>query len=186
MTYAQMKKKVLALIEELNKESELLTDDTDIAAKIDYVINQVMFELARMKKIPKYVEMSVTNGQTITFSDIGTAAQCKVYQIDAVCGVPYEQKASGTVIKFSDAGTAEIDFFAYPQEITDANKNTYTFDLSDDVLEIMPYGVAADLLKNDVSAGYGNIYTNRYEQMLTRLDSRYKMMTISVDGGVDI
>ena len=52
MTLKEMKRKVLALIEELNPDSDLLTDDPDIATKINEVINQVMFELARMKKIP--------------------------------------------------------------------------------------------------------------------------------------
>ena len=53
ITLGEMKKKVLGLIEELNPKSTLLTDDPDIAAKHNDVINQVMFELARMKKIPK-------------------------------------------------------------------------------------------------------------------------------------
>ena len=34
MTNLEMKKKVLSLIEELNPDSELLTDDPDIAASI--------------------------------------------------------------------------------------------------------------------------------------------------------
>lgn len=186
MTYKQMKRKVLALIEELNEESELLTDDPDIAAKIDGVINQVLAELARMKKIPRYVEFAVVDGQVVTFSDIGAAANCKVYQVDMVCGVSHDQKASGTVMKFLDSGIAGFDFFAYPTEITDENKDTYEFELSEDALEMMPYGVAADLLKSDVSAEYGNVYANRFEQMLSRLDSRYRTTSIRIEGGVEI
>ena len=37
MTLEEMKKKVLGLIEELNPESKLLTDDPDIATKINSV-----------------------------------------------------------------------------------------------------------------------------------------------------
>ena len=37
MTLQEMKRKVLALIEELNPNSDLLTDDPDIAAKINAV-----------------------------------------------------------------------------------------------------------------------------------------------------
>ena len=70
MTLLEMKKKVLALIEELNPDSELLTDDPDIAGKINEVINQIMYELVRYKKIPKYVELEVTEGDTITFAEI--------------------------------------------------------------------------------------------------------------------
>ena len=52
MTLTEMKKKVLRLIEEINPNSELLTDDPDIANKINDVINQIQNELARIKKIP--------------------------------------------------------------------------------------------------------------------------------------
>ena len=44
MTLNDMKQKVLALIEELNPDSKFLTDDPDIATKINDVINQVIFD----------------------------------------------------------------------------------------------------------------------------------------------
>ena len=50
----------------------------------------------------------------------------------------------------------------------------------------MPYGIAADLLKSDVSAEYGAIYATRYETMLQRLDPRYQMTSVYIEGGVDI
>lgn len=186
MTYAEMKRKCLALIEELNEDSELLTDDPDISAKIDGVMNQVMGELARMKKIPCYLELPVAAGQLLRFSDIAAAEGHKVYQLGTVCGVGYTAKAEGTVLKFTESGTAEIEFYAYPEMITDENKENYEFELSGDALEIMPYGVAGDLLKSDVSAEYGNVYANRYEQMISRLDSRYRTVAFSVEGGVEI
>ena len=50
----------------------------------------------------------------------------------------------------------------------------------------MPYGVAADLLKSDVSNGYGQIYSQRYETMLQRLDPRHSEGFIYMSGGVNI
>ena len=161
MTLLEMKKKVLGLIEELNPDSALLTDDPDIATKIHDVINQVMYEMARMKKIPKYLELSVSAGDLITFADIEAESGYEVYQIDTVSGVNFVPKADGTVLKILETGTAEIDFFAYPERITEKTVNGYEFELSPDALEIMPYGIAADLLKSDVSSGYGNIYAER-------------------------
>lgn len=186
MTYMEMKRKVLALIEELNEDSEMLTDDPDISAKIDGVMNQVMGELARMKKIPRYIEIPVTAGDILCFADIEAAEGHRVHQLSRVCGAAYVTKADGTVLKFTESGVAEVDFYAYPQTITDENKDRYEFELSGDALEIMPYGVAADLLKSDVSAEYGTVYANRYEQMLARLDPRYQMTAFSVEGGVEI
>lgn len=182
-----MKKKVLGLIEELNPDSDLLTDDPDIATKINGVINQVMYELARMKKIPKYVEMAVSAGDVLEFADIERACGYEIYQISLVCGVNYCPKASGTVLKILESGTAEIDVFVYPEMITEKTKDkAYEFELSPDVLELMPYGVAADLLKSDVSAEYGTIYATRYETMKQMLDPRYQMTSITIEGGIQI
>ena len=187
MTLEEMKKKVLGLIEELNPENKLLTDDIDISTKINPVINQIQYELARMKKIASYVEIPVEAGDTITFEDIEKESGNVVYQLDIVRGIDYEMKAQGTLIKVLSNGIAEVEFFKYPEMITETTKDkAYEFELSQDALEVMPYGVASDLLKSDVSANYGEVYTQRYETMLARLDHRYSMPRISIEGGVDI
>ena len=187
MTLYEFKKKVFALIEELNPNSEMLTDDPDLAAKVNEVINQLQFEMARLKKIPKYVEMAVSAGDVIEFSDIEKKCGNEVYQINLVCGVDYTPKANGTVLKINKSGTAEIDVYVYPERITDQTKDkAYEFELSPECLEIMVYGVAADLLKSDVSAEYGSVYASRYESMIQRLDPRYQMSSISIHGGISL
>lgn len=186
MTLLEMKKKVLGLIEELNPDSELLTDDPDIATKINDVINQVMFELARFKKIPDYVEIEVSEGDLLRFEDIASASGYEVYQIDMIRGINYELKAQGTIIKAMEDGTAEIEFFRYPERITEKTNKNYEFELSADALEIMPYGVAGDLLKSDISTNYGQIYSQRYESMIQRLDHRHNLSGIYIEGGVSI
>lgn len=187
MTLLEMKKKILGMIEELNPLSEYLTDDPDIATKINEVINQIMYELARFKKIPRYVEMEVSEGDIIEFADIEKAVGNEIYQIDVVYGVRYVPRANGTVLKILEGGTAEINCFVYPERITEKTKDkAYEFELSNDALEIMPYGVAADLLKSDVSTEYGAIYANRYQEMIQRLDSRYHMASIFIEGGVEV
>ena len=184
MTYKEMQKKYLSLIEELNPLSDHLTDDPDIEAKQMEVVNQIMFEVARQKKLPKYVEMPVTEGQIVEFSDIEDACGYEIFQLNLVCGVRYTPKASGTVLKFKDSGIAEIDVYVYPERITEQNANGYEFELTSDVLEIMPYGIAADLLKSDVSADYGSVYSARYELMLQRLDPRHSLTSVYIEGGV--
>ena len=172
------------MIEELDVDMDSLTSDQDIETKLNDTINQVMFELARMKKIPDYVEMEVQKGDLIRLDDIGNASGYDVYQIDRVRGVQMEYKANGTIIKALESGTMEIDYFKYPERITEKTNGSYEFELSADALEVMPYGVAGDLLKTDVSTSYGQIFTERYETMLGRLDPRYAMGTFSVEGGV--
>lgn len=185
-TLGEMKQKVLALIEELNPESDQLTDDPDISAKHNHVINQVMFEAARIKKLPKYIEMGVTEGQLIDFATLKEECGKDVYQFSRVKGVDHEYKADGTIIKILETGTAEIDFYVYPERITADTSDDYVFELSPDVLEIMPYGIAADLLKSDISTEYGSIYATRYETMLQRLDPRNNLASIYFEGGVMI
>ena len=186
MTLTEMKKKALGLIEEVNPDSPVLTDDPDIATKLNDVINQIMFELVRIKKIAKYVEMNVAEGSLLTFEDIGNEVGYDIYQLGNVSGVHYVPKANGTVLKIMESGTLEIDCYVYPERITEKTKDSYEFEISDDVLEIMPYGIAADLLKSDVSSEYGSVYATRYEQLKNMLDPRNSMTNIYIEGGVSI
>ena len=182
-TLKDIKMQTLALIEELNPDSVLLTDDPDIQAKLHYVINQVMFELARMKKIPMYLEMDVSEGDLVDFAMIRKKCGKEVYQLDKISGATHVFKANGTIVKFLEEGTAEIDFFVYPTAINAETTDAYEFELSQDCLEILPYGVAADLLKSDVSAEYGSVYATRYENMLQRLDPRNHLTSVVLEGG---
>lgn len=186
MTLMDMKYKVLRLIEEANPNNENLTDDPDISMKINDVINQILYELARFKKIPRYIEFEVTKGETIDFERLEKECGSEIYQIANVTGISFQPKADGTVIKVLEDGTAEIECYIYPERIDDKTKKNYEFELSPDALEIMPYGIAADLLKSDVSTEYGAIYAQRYEELKSRLDSRYSMPSITFEGGVNI
>ena len=187
MTLNEMKKKILKLIEEYDKTNNTdFTNDPDIALKINDVINQIMFELSRVKKIPNYLELDVVEGDLIGFPDIKLETKQDVYQIDVVKGVKHEFKAQGTIIKVLEDGIAEIEYFSYPKRITDENAADYVFELSDDVLEVMPYGVAGDVLKSDVSNAYGNVYSQRYEQLKSQLDIRYNTGSIEIEEGVSV
>lgn len=180
MTLTEMKKKVLKLIEEINEESNLLTDDPDISAKINEVINQIQNELSRIKKIPAREELivDITEQDMYDFKDIDK----NMFQLNLIRGI--EHNIVGDTIIFLESGTANVFYYKYPKQITaGVEEDKFKFDLSTDVLEIMPYGVAADLLKSDISAQYGRVYAERYEQMLQRLDPRYHTGSIYIDGG---
>ena len=186
MTLKEMKQKYLALIEELNPDSAQLTEDPDIAAKQNEVVNQIMYELCRIKKIPKFVELAVSAGDRITFQDIEGECDYEIFQLGNISGVAYDLRADGTLIRIKESGLAEIDCYVYPERITATTPDSYEFELSADVLEIMPYGIAADVLKSDASAEYGSVYAARYESMLQRLEQSYAVSSIYVEGGVMI
>ena len=178
MTLGEMKKKTLRLIEEINENSEYLTDDPDISAKINDVINQIQFELSRLKKIPAKMEYEVDDYKILEMTD-------EMYQVFKITGCNTFD-IIGKEIIFPDnfEGEVNIYYYKYPDRITANTKDNYTFELTDDVLEIMPYGVAGDLLKSDVSNAYGNIYSQRYETMKQQLDSRYNMGFIEIGEGI--
>lgn len=184
MTLLEMKKKVLEMIEEVSDDFDKITDDPDIDKKLNTIINQIQYELSRLKKIPSYTEIEVKNGDMVRFNDIDSTNE--VFQISLASGIKYDLKANGTIIKCLEDGTLGIDYFKYPIRIDENTSDEYEFELSSDVLEIMPYGVAGDVLKSDVSNNYGNIYSNRYELMKQQLDSRYNTGFIEFIGGVDI
>lgn len=176
MTLTEIKTQILAMIEELNPKSPLLTDDPDISAKINFVINQIQCELARIKKIPRNIELEVHENDFKTFKDI----DINFYQLSLIRGVKHE--IIDDTVTFLEDGKAKVYYYIMPTLITNENQGEYEFELPLELLQILPYGVAGDLLKSDISANYGTIYANRYELMLQRIDSRYSVGTIYIGG----
>lgn len=186
MTLKEMKAKVLQLIEEIDASQEGLTSDPDLKAKMNSVINQVMFEVARMKKIPATSTESVTANDVFDMNELDNFYQLRLLRFKNESGEEASYEMIENMVIFPENGTATFFYYKYPEAITDTTKDTYEFELSQDALEIMPYGVAGDLLKSDVSTEYGAIYSTRYETMLQRLDPRYSMSSIYIEGGVNI
>lgn len=178
MTLEEMKQKVYSLIEEYDEDADELTNDPDFSAKINSVINQIQNELARHKKIPAKKTLEVKENEEILLSDI----DANLYQLNNIRGVTYDTMQD-TVI-FTEDGEAKIYYYKYPKQINFDTEDDFKFDLSTDVLEIMPYGVAGDLLKSDVSSQYGITYSNRYRELLAELDNRLGTGVVAIEGGV--
>jgi len=179
MTLEEMKIKVYSLIEEYAEDEDNLTEDEDYAAKINDVINQIQNEVARIKKIPGNTTLNVTKGEIKKFTDIAS----DLYQLSSIKDVEYEINLD--TVTFLESGTARVFYYKYPERITeDTEDESYKFELTQDALEIIPYGVAADLLKSDVSSQYGSVYANRYREMLQQLDPRYAVQEIYINGGI--
>ena len=180
MTLEELKLKTLSMIEEYNENEDSLTEDQDIALKLNSVINQIQNELARFKKIDAYATMEVEADQEIVLEDIDK----NFYQLNIIRGV--DHTAIGNRVIFNEAGTAKIYYYKYPTQINDDTDDSFTLELSTDALEIMPYGIAADLLKSDVSNNYGQTYANRYRELLQSLDPRNAMFSVYIEGSTNI
>ena len=180
MTLEEMKQKTYQLIEEYDENADDLTNDPDLAAKMNSVINQIQNELARIKKITANKSMEVTEGEEINLTDIDK----DIYQLYGIRGVDYDTMLN--TITFNEDGTARFYYYKFPTQINDETEDDFVFELSRDVLEVMPYGVAADLLKSDVSSQYGSVYAARYQQLLNELDVRYSTGSLTLSEGIEV
>ena len=178
MTLEEFKIKVYSLIEEYSEDADNLTEDEDLASKMNSVINQIQNEMCRFKKIPATATLTVTEGQELNYSEIAS----DMYQLHNIRGVDFDTMNDNVI--FNENGTAKIYYFKYPKQINADTEDDYKFELSTDVLEMMVYGVAADLLKSDVSSQYGAVYAARYKEMKQELDPRYAMPVISFSEGM--
>ena len=181
MTLKEFKEAVFSFIEEHDASEKGLTKDVDIADKINAVVNFKMFEIMRYKKITAKDTMEVTEGQEIELTDIDK----NCYQIRKITGVDYEQEDK--FITFNEEGTAVIYYNKYPKKITrETIDEDYKFEIDEEALEIMKVGVAADLLKTDISNRYGQIWDAEYQRLLQTLDSRKTSGTITIGKGVGV
>lgn len=180
MTLEEFKTKVYSTIEEYSEDADNLTEDEDLATKMNSCINTIMNEMSRFKKIDAFTTLEVTKGDNLELSEIAE----DIYQLNLIRGLDYE--TVGNRVKFNETGTAEIYYYKYPVQITNDTEDTYEFELDTEVIEIMVYGVAGLLLASDISNNYGQIYTNLYREKINTLDSRKVMPSVFISGGVNI
>ena len=180
MTLEEFKIKVYALIEEYNENADNLTEDEDFTLKINSVINQIQNEMARFKKIDAFKSVDVQKDQEMVLNEIDDM----LYQVNLIRGV--DADIIGNRVIFNGDGTAKIYYYKYPTQITQETEDTFVFELDTDVVEVMVYGVAADLLKSDVSSNYGQIYAERYRELKNELDPRKAMGAVYIEGGMEV
>ena len=196
MTLKEQKYKILSLIEELNPKSEYLTDDPDIQAKINSVINQIQNELSRLKKIPAKYEFNTLENKTLLIKDIPDCYQINKlntskYNIIGDMEIQFDEDVEENIIIYYYKYPKLIDVIIVPTEeeneeqVSKRIDEEYIFELTQEVLEIMPFGVAADLLKNDMISNYGKYYYERYNELKQMIDPRQTVGIVVAEGGLD-
>lgn len=180
MTLEEMKIKVYSVIEEYNEDEENLTEDEDLALKMNSCINTILNELSRFKKINAYTVIPVMKGENLSQEEIAE----DMYQLNLIRGVDYETIQDRVI--FNESGTAEVYYYKYPEQITNETDDSYEFELDTDALEIMPYGVAGLLKAEDIASNYGKVYNELYREKINTLDSRKTMSTVTFSGGINV
>jgi hypothetical protein len=185
MTLLELKKQTMALIEELKGTiadpaagaQSVVTDDPDILAKLNYVINNIQYELAQIKRI----------GAKTTFTYVDTYEfdlPVDFYQVDKI-NCDYYIYGSKIVLDTEEA-TMDMYYYKYPTVIDNDTLDTFTMELTQDCLNAMPYGVASDILKSDVSVDY-TVYANRYNELKNglRLSNSSPMVYVDTTNAIN-
>lgn len=175
MTLGDIKKRTLALIEALDTSLLLLTDDIDFQKKINYCVDQIQTELSQIKPITAKTSFTVTN------STLEQSLPSGFYQVDRLETnfFIYDSK-----IVFEKEGTYDMYYSKFPTTITADTADTVTMELTLDCLNAMPYGVASDMLKADVSTDY-SVYAKRYNDLLNQIRVGTTKSSVYVDDSVE-
>ena len=197
MTLKDMKIKTFSLIEEYYPSLAGLAEDEDVLNKINGVVNQIQLDLMKLRKINECKEIEITSEDNKTINlkeEINDLYQLRSINIDE--DVEYSMPNEDIIVLPEDyIGTIKVYYYKYPKECKliyeedesiDEYDSLFIFDLDLDILEIMPYGIAADLLKMDMISNYGKYFYERYLEMKNAIDSRRTSGMIVIDGGIDV
>ncbi len=197
MTAKEMKIKTFSLIEEYFPELNKLAEDEDVLYKINSVINAIQMDLMQLRKINGYKELYVnkTDDRDINLKNlIPNLYQIKNITLEDSLGYNMSDEVTLT-IPDNYEGKIKIYYYQLPklmvltfdsEEESINYDKTFTFDLDDLLLEIMPYGIASDLLKMDMISNYGKYFQEEYMMRKNQIDPRYTGGQVIFEGGVDV
>lgn len=191
MTLAENKKITLALIEEYSSKNLFLTDDEDIAKRLNFIYATNYQELSQIKKIIKTKIIKEVSGKVEEgYQEISLPSN--MYQIKRLIALDdknQEMEADFKVIgkkiyinKKIDANYI-LEYYMYPTLISEDTDDDFNLEIEQDVQMILPYAVANDILKVDPSSDY-SAFLNEYNRKIQSLDTRKEIPSISVEEGV--
>lgn len=191
MTLGENKKITLGLIEEYSKTNTKLTDDEDIAMRLNLIYTTNYQELSQNKKILKTkVLRNITGNTEDGFEEISLPSD--IYQIKRVVAldndnveVQADYKTIGKKIYINKKVDAKyiLEYYMYPSVITEETEDDFYLEIDQDAQMILPYAVANDILKVDPSSDY-TAFLAEYKRKLDGLDPRIVMPSISIVEGV--
>lgn len=205
MTLKEMKIKTFSLIEEYYPDKKDLAEDSDVLNKINGVVNSIQLDLMKYRKLNASYEVEITkeDSKTINLKELlDDLYQLNKLVFDNDVNVDYKMPDDTTIILPSDyEGTFTIYYFKYPELVEiifegEAEEERvkerleqdedYEFELDLDVLEVMPYGIARDLLKMDMISSYGKYFAEEYERLKSTIDPRRNNASIMICGGINV
>ncbi len=187
MTYGESKKQVLALIEEYSLNSDVLTEDEDIALRLPHVFDLAYQELSQNKKIMAtkfYPEKEEKEDKYTSYT-----LPSDLYQIKSVFSLDKDNR-KGNVdyytlgknkIYISDRteGQTVLEYYKFPQNIKEDTEDDFYLELDQDAQSVLVYKVADDILKTDPSADY-TAFATEFQRKLQLLDNRRNIPSVTI------
>lgn len=158
MILSQIKELAVKLIDEYSNNANI-TDDEDIRLKLNGLCNLGQIELSLIKKIKKTYEFVIdevaeTEFRTIELpEDYMEENKLRYYTTNNTLLNYYVQDNKLKIHK-DCLGNFEFEYYAKPTEITEETDDNYELEIDLIAQQVLPYYVASDILKSDVSANY--------------------------------
>lgn len=186
MTLGENKKITLALIEEYSPTNVYLTDDEDIANRLNLVYAPNYQELSQIKRIIKTKVLREITGQTEKgYEEVSMPSN--MYQLIKIVAldeynneVEADYRTLGNKILISKEKDAKyvLEYYMYPSEINEETPDNFYLELDQDAQMLLPYLIANDILKVDPSSDY-TAFQAEYRRKSDLLNPR-KILTSAV------
>lgn len=190
MTLGENKKITLALIEEYSPTNVYLTDDEDIANRLNLVYAPNYQELSQIKRIIKTKVLREITGQTEKgYEEVSMPSN--MYQLIKIVAldeynneVEANYRTLGNKILISKEKDAKyvLEYYMYPSEINEETPDNFYLELDQDAQMLLPYLVANDILKVDPSSDY-TAFQAEYRRKLDLLNPRKILTSAIVEEG---
>lgn len=179
-------KQTLALADEYSPEAgyqEMFTEDEDFQNKTKILYGQAYQELSQIKKIKKVKTIQRTIAENAKEHYTPYSLPTDLYKLKNILVLDKDTNKptdgdyhiikgeKKIYINDTDTGTYKIEYYAYPEVITEETENDFDLEIDQDVQMLLAYKVAENILKTDPSADH-TAFRQAYEDALQKLDLR--------------
>lgn len=195
MKLGELKRYAIKLIDEYSNNANI-TDDEDIRLKLNDLFNIAQIEMATtLRPIEKVFKFSLPSDEYIAKEDeiyvtiplpedFFDIKKLRFYPREkALCNDYYIQAKNLKINRLAFA-KYELEYNAYPTIITEETNDEHELEVDLDAQMFLPYYVAADILKSDVSANYTS-FEAKYNNKLELLKQKDRN-TITINSLYDI
>ena len=188
MTYGDNKKIFYSLIDEYTPNNQFFTEDEDARIKAANLYNPRYVELASLrfnKKVKEYEITEEGRGYEQFKLPRGTNIKNLGGRNEYNEPISMESRIEGENILISKAakGKLLLEYNPYPTAITDNTDDEFELEIDDELASLLPYGVAADLLKTDPGEDW-TAFQREWDRRLNNIKATRTAMSANVTEGV--